>query len=342
MGLSEKIEQMADEKERERGIKDINRLFIYLEGSDVEGLDEVLTEIKDLKESGFYVELVDAFRIENNILKDRVFAVEELLQVRILRLADKYLRHGNLIDTIILRSFITAKHFLSIYSFIEFTYCIFIKKPTKFDDAVNIFFSRLDERIIFALDRFDKVSLEEIPEPTAEYFQALKKLKWKNKNAKELYNKLTELMREVMDFSLDYSDLIERIQKLSIYRSTEDLFIQTIAGCSAVNDGRLEVKTKDVVMAYKTFFKLIKTDVTKYKAIPELVQDIDGYRGNVKNEGYLVCDKCEGSYELQSGESPEDFDRCQCGGKLKYYEDVVRLLEEGKEDLESEEVVNKR
>jgi hypothetical protein len=34
--------------------------------------------------------------------------------------------------------------------------------------------------------------------------------------------------------------------------------------------------------------------------------------------GYLICDKCRGYYELQKGESAEDFDKCQCGGKLRY------------------------
>jgi len=37
--------------------------------------------------------------------------------------------------------------------------------------------------------------------------------------------------------------------------------------------------------------------------------------------GYLICEKCGGYYELQKGESLSDFDCCQCGGKLKYYED---------------------
>jgi len=34
--------------------------------------------------------------------------------------------------------------------------------------------------------------------------------------------------------------------------------------------------------------------------------------------GYLVCDKCGGFYELQDGESADDFDSCECGGKLEY------------------------
>ena len=37
---------------------------------------------------------------------------------------------------------------------------------------------------------------------------------------------------------------------------------------------------------------------------------------------YLVCDKCGSYYELQPGESPEDFtDQCECGGKLFYEDD---------------------
>jgi hypothetical protein len=39
--------------------------------------------------------------------------------------------------------------------------------------------------------------------------------------------------------------------------------------------------------------------------------------------GYLICDKCKGYYELQHGESPENFsDICKCGGKLKYTENL--------------------
>lgn len=34
--------------------------------------------------------------------------------------------------------------------------------------------------------------------------------------------------------------------------------------------------------------------------------------------GYIICEKCGGYYELQPGEHPDDFDRCDCGGKLKY------------------------
>ena len=39
---------------------------------------------------------------------------------------------------------------------------------------------------------------------------------------------------------------------------------------------------------------------------------------------YLVCDKCGSYYELQPGESQDDFtDECECGGKLFYESDSL-------------------
>jgi hypothetical protein len=35
--------------------------------------------------------------------------------------------------------------------------------------------------------------------------------------------------------------------------------------------------------------------------------------------GYLVCENCKGYYQLKDGESPEDFERCECGSSLDYY-----------------------
>lgn len=41
------------------------------------------------------------------------------------------------------------------------------------------------------------------------------------------------------------------------------------------------------------------------------------------NPGYLVCDECGGSYQLEKGESPEDFVmECECGGKLEFKQNI--------------------
>jgi DNA-directed RNA polymerase subunit RPC12/RpoP len=45
---------------------------------------------------------------------------------------------------------------------------------------------------------------------------------------------------------------------------------------------------------------------------------------------YVICEECSGYYELQEGESPDDFGSCQCGGKLEYAEKIHETTE--KED----------
>jgi|GEM_PF-1375839 hypothetical protein len=55
--------------------------------------------------------------------------------------------------------------------------------------------------------------------------------------------------------------------------------------------------------------------------------------------GYLKCNKCGGYYELQPGENPSDFsNKCQCGGKLEYVEN----LNEGKASIKGVEDTDKQ
>ena len=45
-----------------------------------------------------------------------------------------------------------------------------------------------------------------------------------------------------------------------------------------------------------------------------------------ESQGYLICEKCGGYYKLQPGESAKDFEKCQCGGDLKYAKQIVKPL----------------
>jgi hypothetical protein len=56
---------------------------------------------------------------------------------------------------------------------------------------------------------------------------------------------------------------------------------------------------------------------------------------------YLVCKKCGGYYQLQEGESPDDFyGKCNCGGDLKYVESLEgdTLINLESQELESQEL----
>jgi hypothetical protein len=42
------------------------------------------------------------------------------------------------------------------------------------------------------------------------------------------------------------------------------------------------------------------------------------------NNGYLVCNRYNGIYQLKSDESADDFkENCECGGRLKFREFIT-------------------
>nr|WP_319372842.1 hypothetical protein [uncultured Methanobacterium sp.] len=43
-------------------------------------------------------------------------------------------------------------------------------------------------------------------------------------------------------------------------------------------------------------------------------------KSRLKCKDYLLCTKCGGYYELKDDETPEDYAKCECGGKLEYKE----------------------
>ena len=49
-------------------------------------------------------------------------------------------------------------------------------------------------------------------------------------------------------------------------------------------------------------------------------------RIGIMKRGYLVCESCMGYYKLQKDESLEDFDKCQCGGKLRYFDNLEDIF----------------
>jgi hypothetical protein len=42
---------------------------------------------------------------------------------------------------------------------------------------------------------------------------------------------------------------------------------------------------------------------------------------------FLVCINCDGYYQLEDNEKPDDFESCQCGGKLTYTNDIDHYFE---------------
>jgi len=116
-------------------------------------------------------------------------------------------------------------------------------------------------------------------------------------------------------FPLPSSDLLNSviISLLIILMIILSIILYTITGAIGGAIGGIMRVFLDGSNLFSTK-NYIKLNVKERPYLDELSTKIPGERG------YLVCDKCQGYYRLQEGESPEDFSEyCECGGNLKYY-----------------------
>ena len=205
-------------------------------------------------------------------------------------------------------AYIEYAHFSRIYLFLERLHSRTLGRKLEFNDLLNVYFSGLDELITFNLDKFDDKTLK--TEATVEFFKKLDKIRYPNQHVLDFQYKIREIIRSI---------LLRNYGNLESFGRIEEEFLAYLAGCSAVKHNRNQITIDDYLTAYKTYYKLLKTDVTQYRAKPEILKEL-GLELPTQNHqaGYLVCDKCGGYYQLQTGASADDFgDVCECGGHLE-------------------------
>ncbi|MCC7560649.1 MAG: hypothetical protein KO318_09530 [Methanobacterium sp.] len=279
-----------------------------LKKQDIEGLESILQKIQGLKELEIYGKMY-----EGSVLGKKMFALDAQLIVNE--------KNQNSLITIGFKDLgkfpfyippfsdlISFNNLNALYTMILLVYYAHVERELGYNDLQNVYLSGLDNRIIHAMDEFEKTS--NVPETDEKYLISLKSLCWENSDAKKLFKKLNYMKSIICQerFRIKYQIGIQR---------AEDKFILFAAGCNTVNSERDEINENDIIKGYKTYFKLISTDITKYKATSLKI--------GVENSdnGYLVCDKCLEYYKLQPGESLDDFiEECECGGRLKYHYNI--------------------
>jgi hypothetical protein len=219
----------------------------------VDGLEGVLDDILGLTESDVYWEYFKAFKMEDGVSgEDFEYSDAEKSNIRVVNLARENLSNPrfNAYPFTDLVPFIV---FYVMYRVFEDIYYVYKGSSLVHEDFIKLLYNGLDERVMRGLDQFD--TLTNPQEVAAEYFLKLKKVNWKDKSVKKLHGKLNQFR--------DSNFIETRKITTSKFAATEDAFILFLAACCAVNDDRLEIVESDLLMAYKTYFKLINTDITR-------------------------------------------------------------------------------
>lgn len=232
---------------------------------DVEGLNEIITEYENLKEFPIYKKLVESFIMGSAEIREPGVILTEDEKEKIQRIINA--AHGILSDPptiyFLRKGMVTLLEVYAMYRFFVVIYYINVGRKLKHEDVIKIYSGKVDEYIVFALDRFDEVM--EVPEPTNEFFIKLKNAKWKDKKTKKFFDKLRKIRSDAIQY-IFWSDFSMRHSK---FLATESYFLLFLADCSAVNNGKDKITEKDIIRAYKTYFKLLKTD------LPALIEKLE-------------------------------------------------------------------
>lgn len=245
-------------KHMDKHIKEIKKEY------DVEGLNDIITEYENLKDSSVYKELIESFIIHPKEIRESgvLLTKAEKEKRRFLKVAREVLSDPPVLY-FLRKGMVTLLEVYAMHRFIEVIYYVNIGRKLKHGDVLKYSLSILDEYIAFALDRFDEVL--EVPEPSTEFCIKLKNAKWKDKKTKKFFDKLRKIRSDAIQY-IFWSDFSMRHSK---FLATESYFLLFLADCSAVNNVNDKITEKDIIRAYKTYFKLIKTD------LPDLIEKLE-------------------------------------------------------------------
>lgn len=285
-------------------------------GFDFESVRNVILDLRYLKNNGIYEEFFDIYkRWEEpiNVLTstyDRLPFTSSLLRQAM---------SNNLTPekSNIFSGSVDYFSFHNFYRFLERVYSMNLGRQLQAEDVKAIFSSDILEKIILGLENFDRVNSTNNLDDS--FFHDIKEVKWTDKHTERFFDKLHDLMT---------SKIFKEIgtREIAFKREFKGI-VKFLAVCSTVSKKNRYITTIDVITAYKTIFKIIKTDITPLVNKREY-------------KGLLICSKCNGYYSLEDDEIPDDFTYCRCGGTLIY----VQSLEETAyyEKNFKERIINKK
>ncbi len=222
MSLREKFHIPSREK---FGYYELKKLRKEYQDGDVNLFEYMLM---DLINSGVYKRLFDVYVNWEEpvpLLSDN--NTEIALESSLLVLAYENLN----LKPSIFSELIDYNKFYYLFPFLEWIYSMRLERQLESEDVRKIFRSDIGERIVFALDDFDEIN--ETPELTPEFFQKIRKIKWKDRKTKNLYSKLEKTLRFFVFKNFGFKE--------GIFNAKQMELVLFFAGCSTVNEGKEKI-----------------------------------------------------------------------------------------------------
>ncbi|MBI5680358.1 MAG: hypothetical protein HZC47_05660 [Methanobacterium sp.] len=219
------------------------------EFNDTDELNETIKGLLNLKDSEIYEKVYEATKLESKEVEQQE-TLDNLLKVPQYQHATKILKKPLLYFPPI-TDLIEAGHFLGIINMIDLIAYAYKQNTLTSEDLKKNY--ALLERLMSSLNNFDTVKDYDVPDE--EFYQELRQMKW-DKKGKRLFGKLEDVRGKIM---------VDRGwgSASSTFQTGEMFMLGFLAACNAVNHERNVMLTEDVIMAYKTYFKLLNTDISK-------------------------------------------------------------------------------
>jgi len=285
-------------------------------GFDFGGVRNLISDIQYLKEYGIYDEFFYIFKNWEDPINVLTGAYKKLPSIS--PLLTKAISKGlTPEESNVFSGSVDYFSFYHFYRFLEWIYSMNLGRYLQEEDVKAVFSSDILEKIILGLENFDRV--QSTRKFDNHFFQNIKEVEWTDKYTERFFDKLHDLLT-----SKSFNEIGNR--EASFKREMKRI-VKFLAVCSTINKERIYITTTDIIIAYKTLFKIIRTDIT------DLVNK-KAYKG------LLVCPMCNGYYRLEEDETPDDFSQCSCGGTLTYVQSLEEVNYHG--DAFKEQKIDKK
>ena len=218
--------------------------------SNIEGLKEVLDDVLSLMDSKIYEKVYKVSELNFSDVSSYIESADELLKMHQIKLASENLSEPPLYMPSFFTDTIIFTHFRGLFELVGAIDYVYAQRKLNHQDSLRE--QIIIERLMSLLDDFDK-SINFQP-PDEEFYRKLKKIKW-DKQAKKLFGKIRKIRYHIKD--------VRWGGKSSTFDTTEYFVIILLAACNSVNQGKDKVLPEDVIIAHRTYFKLLNTDITK-------------------------------------------------------------------------------